>query len=265
MSTHEAEGWQPITMSLGAGQSMEMILCPPGEFYMGSAADDPYAEPDEQPRHLVRITRGFYMARTPMTQEAWAVVMGEELLGYRNRADWQQFPIDGISWLEALECCRRMTTILHSNGELGSDWVIQLPTEAQWEYACRAGSDTTWHFGDDASLLDEYAWWQGNSGNMPHAVAGKLPNAWGFHDMYGGVAEWCLDDRYVSYASLGSPVEDPISCVENSGHKQARGGEYSSDLRWCRSAARGGYNMNNPFRLPTGLRVVCVRSEDAAP
>ena len=154
-------------MDLGNGVKLEMVLIPAGEFLMGSPDSDKDAEPDEKPQHRVRITRPFYLGKYLVTQEQWEAVMGNNpshFKGPKNPVETRQLGrLPGVS---------RASSMRRSAGRASS-----LPTEAQWEYACRAGSTTRYCFGDDESELGEYAWYEANSGRKTHPVGGKKPNA----------------------------------------------------------------------------------------
>ncbi len=244
-----------ITNSIG----MRLVRIEPGSFTMGSSNADlarvrelvPTIEEewiaDEQPPHPVRITRPFYLGVHEVTQGQYRAVMGENPSQFQGSDD---MPVERVSWENAVAFCERLTA------KEGGRLRYRLPTEAEWEYACRAGSTTLYSFGEDLSRLDEYAWYAGNTGGVPDGkpqpVGQKLPNGWGLHDMMGNVSEWCAD-RYDKAYYAKSPQTDPTGPSEASG-QVLRGGGWTDTLGFCRPADR---NWTSPrMRLSTlGFRV----------
>jgi formylglycine-generating enzyme required for sulfatase activity len=167
----------------------------------------------------VTLTQGFYMQTTQVTQAQWKAVMGNNPSGFKDCGD--DCPVENVSWNDAQEFIKRL------NEKEGKPY--RLPTEGEWEYACRAGSTSQFCFGDDESLLSEYAWYINNSDNRTHPVGTKKPNAWGLYDMHGNVWEW-VQDWYGNYPS-GS-VTDPVG-PERGGDRVDRGGSW--DAAYCRS------------------------------
>ncbi len=201
---------------------MKLNLIPPGEFAMGSPKSESGHLPDET-QHLVRITKPFYLSSHEVTQEQYEQVMGKNP-SYHNGMDK---PVDTVSWQDAVEFCGKLSD------EEGVEY--RLPTEAEWEYACREGTTTAYSFGDDVSGLGEYAWHIGNSNSTTHPVGGLKPNAWGLFDMHGNVFEWC-QDWYGPYESL-QVVSDPTGAA--SGHYRVlRGGAFVDLPRLVRAADR---------------------------
>ena len=203
---------------------------PPGVFWMGSPEDEEGRFPAEGPRHLVSIDSGFWMFDTPCTQALWEAVMGENPSHFKvadrpkERADR---PVESVSW----EQCQEFLTALNSR----LDGVqLSLPSEAQWEYACRAGTETARY----SENLDAIAWYDENSGNETHSVAGKEANSWGLYDMLGNVWEWCADvwvDDYTEKARA--------SAAESaSAHRVLRGGS------WLRRRAVRARGVPQPHR-----------------
>ena len=159
-----------------------MVLIPAGEFLIGSTDSDPGAEVGEKPQHVVRITKPFYLGIYAVTQEHYERVM---------RANPSYFispnrPVQEVSWEDASEFCRRLSALPE---EETAGHVYRLPTEAEWEYACRAGTTTRYSFSDSPESLGDYAWWAENSDRGTHPVGEKKPNAWRLHDMHGNVLE----------------------------------------------------------------------------
>ena len=140
-------------------------------------------------------------------------------------------PVERVSWNDSQDFLNKL------NGQSGKRHRFTLPTEAEWEYACRAGSTTRYYFGDDESQLVEYAWRSMNSEGKSHPVGQKKPNAWGLYDMHGNVWEWCADWYDHNYYAK-SPTDDPVGPSTGS-HRVFRGGSWRSFARNCRSACRG--------------------------
>jgi formylglycine-generating enzyme required for sulfatase activity len=234
-----------IAVDVGNGVKLELVLIPADEFLMG--------EPDEtghdDPRHRVRITKPFYLGKYLVTQEQWEAVMGSNPSHFKGPKN----PVEQVSWGD----CRKFVEELDARVGGGK---FSLPTEAQWEYACRAGSTTRYCFGDDELRLDEYAWFRENSGRQTHPVGEKKPNAWGLYDMHGNVYEWC-QDWYDGYYA-GSPTNDPTGPSEGSCHV-FRGGSWDNGAGGCGSACREGFIDESQPRLLAilGFRVARVPAE----
>jgi formylglycine-generating enzyme required for sulfatase activity len=229
-TTFSQEPKQPrkeITVDLGKGVKMALVMIPAGEFMMGSPDSDKDADNDEMPQHRVRITKPFYLGKYLVTQEQWQNVMGSNPSWFNRPKN----PVDNVSW----DACQVFLSKLNAKSAAGGG-KFQLPSEAQWEYACRAGSTTKYCFGDDESKLGEYAWYEANSGSKTHPVGQKKPNAWGLYDMHGNVWEWCQDWWKDGYYKK-SPVDDPTGPTRGSG-RVLRVGGWFFPAGFCRSAAR---------------------------
>jgi formylglycine-generating enzyme required for sulfatase activity len=178
------------SIDLGGGVNLELALIPAGWFEMGSPEDEAGRSLTDAPLHHVRISRPFYMGRYEVTQEVWKQVMGSNPSYCRN----PRHPVEQVFWADCQDFLARLNTLVKDGGG------FRLPTEAEWEWACRAGTRTRFSFGDDERRLGDYAWCSENSGGVTHPVGEKLPNAWGLHDMHGNVQEWCADwfDTFLS-------------------------------------------------------------------
>jgi formylglycine-generating enzyme required for sulfatase activity len=210
---------------LAAATGIRMVPIPAGTFLMGSPADESGRKANEGPQTTVTLTHDFYLGATDVTQAQWKALMGGNPSVYKGDAR----PVERVSWNDATAFCEKLTAREQAAGRLPADCAYTLPTEAQWEYACRAGT-TGPHAGD----LDAMAWYSSNSNNTTHPVATKLPNAWGLYDMNGNVLQWCLD-RFGNYP--GGSVSDPTGPASGSA-RVFRGGGLTGDAAACRSAAR---------------------------
>ena len=232
------------TYDLGGGVKLEMILIRPGSFMMGSDKGDS----DEKPAHKVKITNPFYLGKFEVTQAQYQAVMGSNPSNFKGEGN---LPVEMVSWDDCQGFLKKLNEKMPGKE-------FRLPTEAEWEFACRAGSTTEYCFGDDESILEQYAWYSNNSNSKTHPVGGKKPNAWGLYDMYGNVWEWCNDyygDKY--YES--SPAEDPKG-ADSSDVRVLRGGSGSTFVPWyCRSATRSG-DVPTVRTVDNGFRVSCSSS-----
>ena len=245
-----AEAWStpaPSLVSPPSGEAgtftnsigMEFARIPAGTFQMGAADDDDDARDNEKPRHEVTISRALHLGRFPVTQKQWRAVMGENPSYFKG----PDRPVENVCWEDAQEFIAKL------NAAEGHDR-YRLPTEAEWEYACRAGGGTKYSFGDDADELGNHAWYGDNSGDKTRPVGRKQPNAWGLHDMHGNVWEWC-EDRYGKYGAKA--VVDPQG--PGAGEDRVlRGGGWFNDAKYCRSAIRYGGGPGNRYDS-TGFRL----------
>ncbi|HPA18294.1 MAG TPA: SUMF1/EgtB/PvdO family nonheme iron enzyme [Verrucomicrobiae bacterium] len=221
-----------VTNSVG----MRLVLVPAGEFRMGSAAGEDGRHEDEM-RHVVRLTRGFRIGAMEVTQRQWEAVMGVQSPGKVKGLD---LPVTGVGWADAVRFCSKLS---EKEGHR-----YRLPTEAEWEMACRAGSDGAFSGG----AADEVAWHVGNSGEAPHPVGGLRPNAWGLHDMHGNAMEWCAD-WYAERLGREATV-DPAGPAQGEA-RVARGGSFRHTARAARSAARQAITPSYQYDH-VGFRVV---------
>lgn len=219
-----------FTNSLG----MEFVLIPAGSFTMGADKNFERAEDDETPPHRVTISRPFYLGKYEVTQAQWVAVMGSNPSKFKGRSH----PVEQVSWDDAQAFVQRL------NQKEGHDR-YRLPTEAEWEYAARAGTTSTYHFGDDASQLGRYAWYDKNSGETTHPVGQKEPNAWGLYDMHGNVWEW-VQDWYGENYYRNSPSTDPRGPSSGS-YRVDRGGSWGDDAAYCRAAYRSSLSPANRY------------------
>ncbi len=210
-----------LAVDLGNGIQMEFVLIPAGTFLMGSRAGDP----NEQPVHIVTISKPFYIGKYEVTQEQWQTLMDVNPSRFQD----PKKPVENVSWTDCQEFIAKLRP---RTGEL----TPSLPTEAQWEYACRAGSSNLYHHGSQASGLKDYAWFNKNSKGMTQPVGLLKPNAWGLYDMLGNVYEWC-QDFYSPDTYTDLPVEDPKG-PESGLYRVARGGSWSFHPLHCRIPKR---------------------------
>lgn len=229
----------------GVTQRLRWIV--PGRFLMGSPEDEPGRFDDEGPVHEVAISEGFWLFDTPCTQALWQAVMGEN----PSRFQTQDRPVDTVRWDNVEVFLKRINARVPGLS-------LTLPTEAQWEYACRAGTQAALYNGlididedETAPALDPIAWYAGNSGGETHPVGLKAPNGWGLYDMLGNVLEWCADGLR-TYE--GSPKFNPIGATSI---PALRGGSWNDPARRVRAAYRrwphpDGRHGNHGFRCARG-------------
>jgi formylglycine-generating enzyme len=230
---------KPFTVS---DLSMEMLWCPPGTFMMGSPESEKGRDDDET-QHTVTLTQGYWLGKYEATQAQWEAVMGTNPSEFKG----ENLPVETVSWDEVTSFCAKLTERERKAGRLPEGYAYQLPTEAQWEYACRAGTRTAYSFGDTANLLYRHAnyadkntnvGWSDklhDDGHANTAPVGSYPaNAWGFHDMHGNVREWCSD--YYGIYPTGT-VTDPTGPASGS-DRATRGSSWDSVDHGLRSAKR---------------------------
>ena len=250
--------YEEINMKLAAESlikitGIEMVVCPSGSFMMGSSDKELGRDNDERP-HKVTISKTFYIGKYEVTQKQYKSLMGNN----PSQSYGDNEPVESVSWGNAIEFCDKLNS--KYGNYLPKGYKFDLPTEAQWEYACRAGTTTALNNGKNLTSsggnynkdlnLDEVAWYEKNSSQTYHEVGKKKPNSWGIHDMHGNVYEWCRD--YYDIYSTSSV--DPI-CSRGS-LRIARGGYFGSEAKKCRSAYRGKFALN--YKLSIGFRIALV-------
>ena len=259
------------TKTLGG---IELVYCPAGSFMMGAVPDDVYASDIEKPRHKVTLD-GFWIGKYDVTQEQYEIVMGTNPSNFKGKP---KNPVENVSWYDAVEFCNALSkakgltpyyTIDKAKEDpnnLNSDddkiWLVtvkpnangfRLPTEAEWEYANRAGSETIYYWGN---IFNEgYGWYNGNSNLMTQPVGKKKPNRWGLYDMSGNVMQWCWDwcDDIEYY--MVSEAVNPKG-AEKGELRALRGGSWYNDETFIRSSCRNGSNADNRACKNCGFRVV---------
>jgi formylglycine-generating enzyme required for sulfatase activity len=213
---------------------MELVYVPAGSLMMGSNKHD-----SEKPVHRVTIREGFYLGRYEVTQAQWQQVIGNNPSNFKG----DDLPVEEVSWDDAQEFIRRINA-------RGDGFTYRLPTEAEWEYACRAGTT-----GEYAGNLDAMAWYDRNSGSQTHPVGQKQPNSFGLYDMNGNVWEWCEDYYHASY--VGAPTNDSAWSRGDSSDRVLRGGSWNGSDGNLRCAERNGGPSNNG-NYAYGFRVVAI-------
>ncbi len=200
----------------------------PASFTMGTADGDA----SEKPPATITFRNPFEMAKYEVTQELYEAVMG------KNPSKWKgpRNSVEMVSWEEANEFCHKATTELRKRKLLGEKDVIRLPTESEWEYACRAGTTTRYSFGDDAKDFGDFGWFDGNAKGNDPPVGKKKPNAWGLYDMHGYVWEWCLDDWHLTLADM--PTDGSSRSNNKAVERVLRGGSWADGADKARSAFR---------------------------
>jgi formylglycine-generating enzyme required for sulfatase activity len=286
----QTQGFRELLRADGEAEALTLLWIPPGRFWMGSPATEQERRDSEGPQHLVQL-QGFFMSQTPITQAQWREVAGwkegpGEQWGRELKLDPSRFqskgekknkvvrllegesnndqhPVENVSWWEAMEFCHRLSK------RTGRTYT--LPSEAQWEYACRAGTTTPFHFGDTispelANYRGDVAYADGPQGVYREQTTpvGMFPaNAWGLHDMHGNEWEWCLDEWHESYEGAPTDGRAWVDAAERENSNESkkrrllRGGSWFYIPRYCRSAYRYRDRPDNAFSN-VGFRVVCL-------
>ncbi len=242
----------PDSGAAAPGPTLEgMVWIAPGRFQMGSLPSEPGHGTDEDPITEVILSRGFWIGSHEVTQAEWTAVMGPNPSGFQGMTN---HPVERVTWNEANAYCAKKTALEREAGRLPAGFAYRLPTEAEWEYACRAGTTTPFSFGDDpaGTELARYAWFISNSDSSTQPIGQLEPNPWGLHDLHGNVWEWCHDLWQDAYP--GGTVTDPTGPKEG-WLRVARGGSWLYDASFCRSANRDNYGPDNRCS-DIGFRVV---------
>ena len=226
---------------------MKLVLIPKGTFMMGSPPDEKDSEEDER-RHEVTISRDYHLGMHEVTQVQYRQIMGKNPSGFQGdrvaerhpetgrlvtEVNSANHPVEQVSWSDAVEFCQRLSALPE---EKKAGRVYRLPSEAEWEYACRAGSQTAYSFGSDEKSLVNFGWYDSNSKGITHAVGLKKANAWGLYDMHGNVFEWCADWYGVYPKGSATDPRGP----EDGSDRVFRGGCWLNVAVNCRSAFRYG-------------------------
>lgn len=231
-----------IAIDLGDGVKLEFVLIHPGSFMMGDDGDR-----DAKPAHKIDIAKSFYLGKYEITQSQWTAVMGS--IHAHTTTKGATLPVDTVEWWECQEFCAKLNARFADN-------TFRLPTEAEWEYACRAGSTAKYCFGDDVAQLSDFGWYRRDDDRNPnpkvtgiadtHPVGEKKPNAWGLYDMHGNVWEWCQsrfgaypytadDGRETAFPKITLNKKDPKSMVDA---KVLRGGSWHHGAKACTAISR---------------------------
>jgi len=224
---------------------MKLVRIPAGKFMMGSPETEKRRREDEGPQRQVTISRPFYMGLTEVTREQYQCVTGKNPSEFKG----PRSPVEMVSWDDATVFCTALSKKTRR--------AVRLPTEAEWEYACRAGGKAAYGFGDDEAKLGEYAWHQRNASDKgekhTHPVGQKKPNAFGLYDMHGNVWEWCRD-WYTENFYANAKDADPEN-TEKASFRIVRGGSFNTYVWYCRSAYRRKGDPHTPRNF-IGFRVV---------
>jgi len=214
----------------GGGQGPEMVWVPPGRFLMGSPDGDEMGHDSERPRHEAHIARPFAIGRFPVTFVDYDLFCSDAGRDKPQDQGWgrDRRPVIAVSWEDAVAYCVWLSA--------QTGWTYRLPSEAEWEYACRAGTQTRWSCGDDEQALGDHAWFKANAGGQTHPVGERRPNAWGLHDLHGTVWEWVQDDWHDSYQ--GAPDDGTAWETPTGRRRVMRGGCWFFRAGDCRSAKR---------------------------
>ena len=239
-----------------------LVFIPPGTFRMGSPTNE-VGQPDQgipflpnsYPQTAVTISRGFWMWKYEVTQGEYLAVMGSNPSSFKGDTNR---PVEMVNWFNATNYCGKLTQRERAAGRISTNSVYRLPTEAEWEYACRGWTSTRFSYGDDPGYtnLTQYAWFDVNSGAMTHPVGQKLPNPWGLYDMHGNVAEWCQDWSRLYPGGIALDPQGPAT----GSLRVFRSGDWEHDAAACRSAFRISHTPDTTYSI-LGFRVVLAAGQ----
>jgi formylglycine-generating enzyme required for sulfatase activity len=246
-----AQETKELTNSLG----MKLVLIPSGSFQMGSPANEEGGHADEV-QHEVKLTKPFYLGATEVTQGQYLKVVGKNPSNFQKGLvrddDTSNYPVESVTWQDAVNFCRKLNELPE---EKAAGRSYRLPSEAEWEYACRAGTTAAYSTGVGSDELHHFAWYSvsgSKSDKTTHPVAMLKPNPWGLYDMHGNVWEWCQDHYQNRYEQ--EAVTDPHGPKFGTDHV-VRGGSFLSKNNHCRSASRLGHQPDHAA-VDCGFRVV---------
>jgi formylglycine-generating enzyme required for sulfatase activity len=243
------------TVDLNATVAMDMIWCPPGTFTMGSPTTEAGRQADREDEHNVSLTKGFYLGKYEVTQVQYEAVIGTNPSEFNATGNGNR-PVEKVTWTEAVAFCTQLTTQEQAAGRLPAGWAYVLPTESQWEYACRAGTTTRFSWGDSITITN--ANYSSSGYSQTRDVGQYAANPWGFFDMSGNVWEWTADWYQAAYPS-GNPVIDPTGPASGS-NRVGRGGSWNNGGADMRSAERNSYNTSHRS-YGIGFRVSLQKSQ----
>ncbi|NEO33760.1 MAG: formylglycine-generating enzyme family protein [Symploca sp. SIO3C6] len=250
VSRRRQQAQQQLTENLGYGVQLEMVAIDDGIFMMGSPDSEAGRSDYEVPQHLVKVAP-FFMGKYPVTQEQWLIVAGfpqvnRSLNPNPSRFKGSNLPVECISWYDAQEFCNRLSQ------QTGREY--RLPTEAQWEYACRAGTTSLYHFGE--AISPELANYSKNRNRTTPVGSFQVANNFGLYDMHGNVWEWCADHWHENYEGAPSDGQAWLGS-DNDNRRIIRGGSWNNRPSFCRCASRNDFYRDLDDYV-IGLRVVCV-------
>ncbi len=253
-----------MDMNIKAGKDLKVYInnccfvfrwCPPGKIVLSRRQEKEYIRKVYSPEII--FTKGFWFGETPITLIQWENIMGYNLPNFGYTNDCFDFPISEINVKLAHDYISTLNEITYKNDVLNNQ-KFYIPNIGQWEYACRAHTNTKWFFGDDDSDLKHYAWYRCNSGDTKHPVRLLKPNAWGIYDLYGNVMEICYDLLPTDYTSAPKQLIDPLSNSQLEQVMYTRGGSYDDDIDDCLPARGRIVGIDNSFNEPVGLRLILL-------